>query len=66
MVECVKAKYSMVVVNTQEGCQGPAGCSRNNCTRTKGEWDVEKTKQGAEPWRSLADHTGMGDFCWQL
>lgn len=49
MVECVKAKYSMLVVKIQEGCQGPAGCSWNNCAKTKREWDVEKTKQGAEP-----------------
>lgn len=49
MVECVKAKSSTLVVKTQEGCQGPAGCSRNNGAKMKREWDVEKTKQGAEP-----------------
>lgn len=57
MVECVKAKYSMLVVRTQEGCQGPAGCSRNNCAKTKREWNVEKTKQGADPCKI----TGSGD-----
>lgn len=26
MAECVKAKYSVLIVRTWEGCQGPAGC----------------------------------------